>query len=217
MMRVSPGLHPIKVAIFLVQISEIGLHRHRTSGRPVNDHVRRERTAVAIDIVGEPAVQCAESCLSATGPNKRQSNLCEDRSMPQSNASQRYDLCRSAGRAEHARIEAGERILEHNLHAPAQRPQGAGREIIDPAAVEHDLSCGDLEQPQHRAADSGFAASGLADQRQCLALLDVERHAVHGIDDRPACAPQAPPQRKMLLEVVDLEQGAHAASISAAA
>ena len=57
-------------------------------------------------------------------------------------------------------------------------------------------------------ADRGLAAAGFADQRQRLAALDVERHAVDGADERPARAPQAPAQRKMLLEVVDLEAAA---------
>ncbi len=118
----------------------------------------------------------------------------------------------------HARIEARERVLEHDLHAAAQRPKGAGGEIVDAASVEHDLSRGDLEQPQHRAADGGFAASGFADQRQRLALVDMERHAVDGVDEcLAACAPKAAPQRKILLETVDLEERAHAATLSAAA
>ena len=84
----------------------------------------------------------------------------------------------------------------------------AGREVVDAAAVEHDLSGGDVEQPQHGAADRGLAAAGLADQRQRLAALDVERDAVDGMDDAAACAHKPPPQRKVLLEVVDLEQSA---------
>ena len=43
-----------------ISCGEIWRHGHRTSGRPNNDLVRRKRTAVAIDVVGEPAVQCAE-------------------------------------------------------------------------------------------------------------------------------------------------------------
>ena len=59
---------PIKLAIFLAQISQIGCHGHPTSGRPGDDHLRRKRAAVPIDVVGELAVQCAE--LSA--PNLAQ-------------------------------------------------------------------------------------------------------------------------------------------------
>ncbi len=104
-----------------------------------------------------------------------------------------------------ARIEARERVLEHHLHAPAQRPQGCGGEFVDAAAVEHDLSCGDVEQAEHRAADRALAAAGFADERERLAALDVERHAVDGAD-RGGLFPQAAAQRKMLLEIVDLEE-----------
>ena len=116
----------------------------------------------------------------------------------------------------HARIEARERVLEHHLHAPAQRPERRSGEIVDALSVEHDLSRGDVEQPQHRAADRGLAAAGFADERQRLAALDVERHAVDGTD-RGRLLPEAAAQRKMLLEIVDLEERAHAATASVAA
>jgi len=75
---------------------------------------------------------------------------------------------------------------------------------------------GDVEQPQHRAADGRLAAAGFADQRQRLAAVDVERHAIHG-PDRCRRLPEAPPQRKVLLQVVDLEERAHAATAPAEA
>ena len=97
----------------------------------------------------------------------------------------------------------------------AQRPQRAGGEIVDALAVEDHLTCGDVEQPQDRAADRRLAAAGLADQRQRLALRDVERHAVDGIDRAALRAEQAPWTAKVLLEVVDLEQRrVHAAPAS---
>jgi hypothetical protein len=56
-------------------------------------------------------------------------------------------------------------------------------------------------------------AAGFADERQGLATLDLKGHAVHGIDPVGLAAEQAAADRKMLLEVVDLEErGAHAAA-----
>jgi hypothetical protein len=45
----------------------------------------------------------------------------------------------------------------------------------------------------------------------------MERHAVDGIDVSRARAPEASPQREVLLETVDFEERAHAATVSAAA
>jgi hypothetical protein len=52
--------YSIKLAIFPAQISEIGRHCRWASGRPGDDRLRRERSAVPVEVVGEPAVQCAE-------------------------------------------------------------------------------------------------------------------------------------------------------------
>ena len=115
----------------------------------------------------------------------------------------------------HARIEAGERILEHHLHAAAHAAQPPGRKIVDALAIQHHLAGGDVEQPQDGPADRRLAAAGLADERQRLAALDLKGHAVHRIDPVGLAAEQAAADRKMLLEVVDLEQrGAHAAAAS---
>ena len=64
-------------------------------------------------------------------------------------------------------------------------------------------------------ADRRLAAARFADQRQGLALVDVERDAVDRIDDGRAAPPKKPAaDREVLLEVVDLEQRrvAHAAT-----
>ena len=60
----------------------------------------------------------------------------------------------------HARVEAGERVLEHHLHAAAHGPQRAGGEVVDALAVEHHLAGGDVEQAQDAPADGGLAAAG---------------------------------------------------------
>ncbi|MHC2477417.1 hypothetical protein ACVJF0_008394 [Bradyrhizobium elkanii] len=120
-------------------------------------------------------------------------------------------------RTPHPRIEAGERILEHHLQTTANGMQPAGREIVDALAIEHDLAGGDVEQPQDGAADRRLAAAGFADQREGLAASDLKGHAIHGVDRAGAAAEQAAANRKMLLEVVDLEQrSTHAAAASLA-
>ncbi|MGY4361227.1 hypothetical protein ACVW0J_007720 [Bradyrhizobium sp. i1.7.7] len=106
----------------------------------------------------------------------------------------------------HARIEARERILEHHLHAAAHLAHRARMCVVDALAVEDHLARRDVEQPQDGTADRGLAAAGLADQRQRLALRDFERDTVDGIDIFGLAAEQALFDRKMLLEVVDLEQ-----------
>ena len=85
-------------------------------------------------------------------------------------------------------------------------PQCAGGEIVDALAVQDHLPAGDVEQAQDAAADRRFAASGFADQRQRLALVDGEGHAVDGIDRGRIRAEQARAHREVLLEIVDLEQ-----------
>ena len=106
----------------------------------------------------------------------------------------------------HARIEAGERILEHHLDAAAHAAQPAGRQIVDAPAVQHHLARGDVEQPQDGAADRRLAAAGFADQRQRLAARDLERHAVDRVDDVFPAAEQAAAHRKVLFQIVDLKQ-----------
>ena len=113
----------------------------------------------------------------------------------------------------HARIEAGERVLEHDLHAPPHRPQRAGRKIVDALAVEHHLAGGHVEQLQDRAADGRLAAAAFADQRQRLAARDLERDAVDRVDPCGRLQ-EAATDREVLLEIVDFEERAHAAATS---
>ncbi len=113
----------------------------------------------------------------------------------------------------HARVEAGERILEHHLDAAPHAAQAPGREVIDTLAIQHHLAGGDVEQPQDGPADRRLAAAGLADQRQRLAARDLKGHAVHRIDPFRSAAEQSATDREVLLEVVDLQEwSVHAAA-----
>jgi hypothetical protein len=82
------------------------------------------------------------------------------------------------------RIERSHRLLKHDSHVVAAYAAyvalGQRQQI---AAFEHDCAGGMLrgrvgQELQYRQCRDRFARSGLADQRQRLALADVERHAV---------------------------------------
>ena len=115
----------------------------------------------------------------------------------------------------HARVQAGIRILEHDLHFLAELVNVLGRNLL---AVVDDLARGGLVQVQYGASHGGLAAAALPHQAQRLAGLDIERDALHGLQGlagKPAGA-----DRKMLFQVLDLEEVfAHldSASFSAAA
>ena len=65
----------------------------------------------------------------------------------------------------HARVQRGEWVLEHHLHAPAQRPQGCAGGLGDILSIEMNAAGSRLDQPQRQPGGGGFAAAGLADQR----------------------------------------------------
>src|SRR5580698_11147073 len=114
-----------------------------------------------------------------------------------------------------SRIEAGERVLEHDLHPPPHLLQAIGRKIVDALAIEYHLARRDIEQAQDSAADRRFAAAGFANQGQRLAARDFKGHPVHGIDAARIALEQMPADREMFLEVIDLQQRrVHAAATS---
>jgi hypothetical protein len=85
-------------------------------------------------------------------------------------------------RHRHPRIEACLRILEDHLH---HRPLGAQAVAVDMGdfvAVDFNGAAGDIVEPQDRAPDGGFAASGFSDQAKRFAWQDVEADAVHRLD-----------------------------------
>ena len=67
-----------------------------------------------------------------------------------------------------------------------------------------DLTAGRLQQAGDHPAERGLAAAGLADDAERLALADVERHPVDGLD-RPdlALEEDAPGHREVHLHVPD--------------
>ena len=114
----------------------------------------------------------------------------------------------------HARIEARERVLKHDLHAPPHRPQRAGRKIVDALPVEHHLAGGDVEQlagsrGRPSTCRSRFRRPAPASRR---ARSRTRRRRPH----RPmrTASRKPPTDGKVLLEIVDFEERAHAAATS---
>src|SRR5882757_2758177 len=105
-----------------------------------------------------------------------------------------------------ARIEAAEGVLENDLHPPPNLPQLGGRHIVDALAVEVNFPGGRFEETQDGPSYCRLAAPAFADKGQGLASADRERDAVDGIDITARAAEQAGSQRKMLLEIANLQQ-----------
>ena len=87
----------------------------------------------------------------------------------------------------HHGIERRHRFLEHEADAgAADLPHLLLGEREQVPALETNRAAGDapglLHQPDDRKRRHRFAAAGLADEPQRLALADLERHVVHGHD-----------------------------------
>jgi len=81
----------------------------------------------------------------------------------------------------HARVQGRIRVLEHHLHvAPVQ----VDVLTVDRVPVEEHLAGGRRVQVDQRAADGRLSAAGLADEAERLALVDLEAHAVDGLEHR---------------------------------
>ena len=106
-----------------------------------------------------------------------------------------------------ARVERGERVLEHHLHPPPQRPQLRLAQVRDVGALEQDAAAGRLVQPEHRASDGRLSAPRLADEPDGLAALDRERDAVDRLDVADVAVEEhAALDREPDAEVVQLDE-----------
>ena len=94
------------------------------------------------------------------------------------------------------------------------RPHVAGAQVRDVLAVEPDRAFGRLEQAQQHLADGRLAAAGFADEAQRLARIDREADAIDRLHHRDRAREQAALQRKVLLQVLDFDDRAHAAARS---
>src|SRR5439155_1181021 len=107
----------------------------------------------------------------------------------------------------HARVERREGILEDDLDLPAHAAQRPRIEREEVHVVEEHFTGGGLEQPQNQATGRRLAAPGLADQTECLARHNVERHAIDGAYGAGLTPEDAALDGKVLDEAANREEG----------
>jgi hypothetical protein len=100
-------------------------------------------------------------------------------------------------------------VLEHHLHAPAQRSQGAAARASDILAVEIDVTARRRIDLENCAAKRGLARSAFADQADRLAPFDGKVHLIQRMHHASGTKERAP-HRKVLTQVVNPEQRCHA-------
>jgi len=90
-----------------------------------------------------------------------------------------------------ARIERGIGILEHDLDAPLVGVRRLRRQRQQVPALEQHCAAGGLVQPHKQQAHRGLAGPGFADHPERLALGQLERSALHGLQLAPSEEPVA--------------------------
>src|SRR6185503_20446698 len=102
----------------------------------------------------------------------------------------------------HARAERAERVLEDDLHLPAQRADVALTERLQVLAVEMDAARAAL-QPQQGEAERRLARTGFADQADRVALAQGDADAIDRLHVADGPAQHAALDREMHLEIVE--------------
>ena len=116
----------------------------------------------------------------------------------------------------HLRIERRVRVLEDDLHVALRVAQRRAVEPVEVRAEKIDLAGGRAHDAERRVAGGRLAAAAFADQREGLAGLDREAHAVDRLHGAGRPPEHAAADREVHLQVGDLEQRlAHRASSSA--
>jgi hypothetical protein len=106
-----------------------------------------------------------------------------------------------------ARVQRRVRILEHHLHAAAQRPQLVCTKLRDVLPIEEDSAFCRLVEPEDRSAHGRLSAAGLTDEANRLASIDRQRDVVDGTDVADVAVEQdAALDREVDLEVLDLDE-----------
>src|SRR5581483_8788632 len=114
----------------------------------------------------------------------------------------------------HARVQARVRVLEHELHVPAQVTEVLPVHVRDVVALERDRAGRDGDPSQDRPAGRGLARAGLPDQTEGLAAKDLEGDVVHGVHEQAPLAPEAgPAHREVDGQPLDPEEGLSLGSI----
>ena len=110
----------------------------------------------------------------------------------------------------HARVKRRIRILEDDLRIAAEGAQLRWRQMRADRGPRSEFvpASGSISRSSSRL-DSGFAAAGFADQRQRLAGIDAEAHAIDRLDERGRSAEHRARGNEMLHQAFDLEQRGH--------
>jgi hypothetical protein len=167
----------------LEQVQDLRLHRHVERARrlvahdEVRSHRERPRDRDALALAARELVRVSRHRLAAE-PDLGEHLL--DRlgllalvlREPERRDPLGHDLAHR-----HARVQGRVRVLEDDLHAPAQRSERALGQPRDLLAVEEDASERRLDEPEHRASQRALAAPGFADEPQRLAGPDVKADA----------------------------------------
>lgn len=82
----------------------------------------------------------------------------------------------------HAWVEARVRVLEDHLRILAKRHEVRATQARDVLPLEPHDAVGELGEPQDAAGAGRLAAARLAGQAHALATVDLERHAVDGLE-----------------------------------
>src|SRR5437762_2844250 len=118
----------------------------------------------------------------------------------------------------HARVERGERILEHGLDRAAIGVEHRAVQRLEVAPLESDHARRRLLEEQDQLRGRRLAAPGLADEAQRPPRLDAERHLVHGAHHGGLTGEEPAPHGEVLGQVERLDDGpGHSAREPAAA
>ncbi len=105
-----------------------------------------------------------------------------------------------------AGIQRVVRVLEDDLHAPAQAFAVLGQPRLQRPAFEHDLAPIAVHQPHDESAQRRLAAAGFADQPERLARLHVEADVIHRAHPRAGTPQQAASHGETLRHLMDRQQ-----------
>ena len=106
----------------------------------------------------------------------------------------------------HPLIERSEGVLEDHLEVLAERAQPLARRGEDVFSREEDLAGLRPLQPHDGAAERGLAATGFADEPECLAAADLQRDIVDRFEPFGAGAEEAAADRVIGAKIPDFEQ-----------
>ena len=82
-----------------------------------------------------------------------------------------------------ARIERGERILEHHLDTAPAFPQLPPPQLREVRAADPNAARVGSEEPGDQAGDGRFSRTGFADEAERFSSADGEAHIAHRVDD----------------------------------